>query len=166
MKILTDANKSYPLNQIPDAAADIRYCVLDYSDPLQADFFFLPLLYLESFPMACADMRVGSYSIQMPLDWHVVVGDIHSGALETISIIDLNDKDFDVFAFNPIKGYMPQFLKFELVNVYSEVKWFFPKLKNNHFLAVPLHDGPEPLCVFFIKDPTKHSEQIDIRNLF
>ena len=166
MKVLTEHNKSFDLNQVPDAADDLRYCVLDYSDPKEADFYFYPMIFLESFSSACADMRIGPYNIQMPLDWHLIIGDMHTGELETMSIIDLNDKDFDAFIFNPIQGYMPRFLRFELVNVYSDVRWFFPKLKNNHFLAIPLHDGPEPPCAFFIKDLTKNSEQVDIRNLF
>ena len=164
MKILTNYNKSYHLNQIPDIADDIRYAVLDYSEPKNADFYFMPLIYLESFPSPCADIRIGGHNIQMPLDWSIIVGDIHRGDLETMNLIDLIDKDFEIFAFNPIKGYMPYFLKFELINIYSEVKWYSPKLKNNHFLAVPLTDGIEPLCVYFIKDVTKLCEQLDIRN--
>jgi hypothetical protein len=102
----------------------------------------------------------------MPLDWSVIIGDINSGDLEVMPIIYLNDKDFDVFVYNPISGYMPKYLKFETVNIWPDVKWYFPKLKNGHLLAVPLSDGPKPLCAYFIKDLGKIPESLDIRKIF
>jgi hypothetical protein len=101
----------------------------------------------------------------MPLDWSVVVGDKHGGDLEVMRLIDLNDKDFDVFAFNPINGFMPSFLRLEIVNVFADVRWCFPKLKNLHFLAVPLSNGTQPLCAYFIKEVSKNADILDIRDL-
>ena len=34
MKILTVENKTYDINCVPDEIDDIRYCVLDASDPV------------------------------------------------------------------------------------------------------------------------------------
>lgn len=166
MKILTENNTSYDINQIPEASNDLRYCVLDYSDTNNVDYFFLPLVFLESFNSPCVDLRIGRYNIQMPLDWSVIVGDVNSGDLEIMPLIYLNDKDFDVFAFNPISGYMPSFIKLEISNLWPDVKWYFPKLKNGNLLAIPLSGGDAPLCAFFVKDANKLPEQIDIRKLF
>jgi hypothetical protein len=102
----------------------------------------------------------------MPLDWSVIIGDVNSGDLEVMPLIYLNDKDFDVYTFNPISGYMPSFLKLEIVNIWPDVKWYFPKLKNGNLLSVPLSGGHAPLCSFFVKDTNKLPEQIDIRKLF
>ena len=41
------------------------------------------------------------------------------------------------------------------------MKWYFPKLKNGHMLAVPLEDGPNPKCAYFVKDISRQSEMID-----
>lgn len=166
MKILTNENQAYSLNQIPDVIGDVRYCVLDYSDQANVDYYFMPLIFLESFNSPCVDIKIGPYNIQMPLDWSVVIGDINLGELEVMPLIYLNDKDFDVFAFNPISGYMPRYLKFEILNIWPDVKWYFPKLKNGHLLSVPLTDGAEPLCALFIKDIGKIPESLDIRKIF
>jgi hypothetical protein len=166
MKILTNNNTTYNLNQVPDPDQDLRFGVLDYSNQNDVDYFFLPLVFLESFNSPCVDLKIGNYNIQMPLDWSVVIGDINSGELEIMPLIYLNDKDFDVFALNPISGYLPSFLKLEIINIWPDVKWYFPKLKNSHLLAVPLSDGPEPLCAFFVKEMAKLPEQLDIRKLF
>ena len=112
------------------------------------------------------DIKIGNTNIQMPLDWSVIIGDINSGDLEIMPLVYLNDKDFDVFTYNPINGYMPKFSKFQVINIWPDVKWYFPKLKNGNFLAVPLEDTESPLCAFFIKDAGKVPESIDIRKLF
>lgn len=166
MRILTNEDAVYNLNSAPDVVDDIRYCVLDYSDQNNVDYYFVPLIFLESFNSPCVDLRIGNFNIQMPLDWSVIIGDINSGDLEVMPIIYLNDKDFDVFVYNPISGYMPKYLKFETVNIWPDVKWYFPKLKNGHLLAVPLSDGPKPLCAYFIKDLGKIPESLDIRKIF
>jgi len=80
-------------------------------------------------------------------------------------LIYLNDKDFDVFCYNPINGYMPNFLKLEIINIWPDVKWYFPKLKNGHMLAVPLSDARGPYCAYFLKDIGKIPESLDIRKL-
>lgn len=138
---------------------------MDYSDNQNVDYYWPPLVFLDIFSSPCADIRVGPYNIQMPLDWSVVVGDKHGGDLEVMRLIDLNDKDFEVFAFNPINGFMPSFLKFEIVNVFADVRWCFPKLKNGHFLAVPLENKVKPLCAYFIKEVSKNADILDIRDL-
>ena len=44
-----DTNRSYDLNEIPDEVEDLRFCVLDNSDPKTPDYFYIPLIFLESF---------------------------------------------------------------------------------------------------------------------
>jgi len=102
----------------------------------------------------------------MPLDWSVIIGDMHLGDLEVMPLVYLMDKDFDVFCFNPIKGYMPSFLRLEIINTWPDVKWYFPKLKNGHLLAVPLTEGENPLCAFFVKEIGKIPDNLDIRKIF
>jgi hypothetical protein len=47
------------------------------------------------------------------------------------------------------------------VDIYQDIKWYFPKLKPGQMLAVPLTSGPEPLCAYFIKEVSRQSEVID-----
>ena len=81
MQILTLENTTYLLNKVPDEVdEDMRFSVLDNSDPKNPDFFFVPLIYLESFssPSAVLEILPGNTQgdvggkIQMPLDWHFV----------------------------------------------------------------------------------------------
>jgi hypothetical protein len=165
VRIITNDNLSYNLNQIPDDVGDVRFGVLDYSDQSNVDYYFVPLIFLESFNSPCVDLRIGNFSLQMPLDWSVIIGDKDSGEMEIMPQIYLNDKDFDVFCYNPINGYMPNFLKLEIINIWPDVKWYFPKLKNGHMLAVPLSDKQGPYCAYFLKDIGKIPESLDIRKL-
>lgn len=165
MKILTVENQSFSMNNLPDEVDDIRYCVLDYTDHNNVDYIFVPLLFLESFNKSAVDLRIGKYRLQMPSDWSVIIGDKHRGDLEVLSLKQLNDRQFDVFAMNPISGYMPEFLDIEIQNVFPDVKWYFPKLKYGHILAIPLEDGPEPICAYFLKDTNKIPDSLDIAQM-
>ena len=42
MKILTVENKTYELDDIPDTIDDLRYSILDYSNPGHIDYYFIP----------------------------------------------------------------------------------------------------------------------------
>ena len=45
MQILTVDNECFVLNKIPDQVdEDLRFSVLDNSDPNDPDFFFMPLI--------------------------------------------------------------------------------------------------------------------------
>ena len=50
MQILTLDNRSYTLEKIPEWVDEkLRFAVLDNSDPANPDFFYIPLIFLESF---------------------------------------------------------------------------------------------------------------------
>jgi hypothetical protein len=175
IRILTADNTTYSMNDVPDQVDGLRYCVLDYSNQDEVDYYFLPLAYLESFSSPAADLQIGPYRVQMPLDWSIVIGEKDHGEIEIINLMSLCDRGFDAFAFNPIDGYMPDFLPVEIVNVYPDVKWFFPKLKFGHLLTVPLRNQLEvpsrkdgtrgSLCSFFVREAGKIPEALDIRKL-
>jgi len=150
-------------NQVDD---DLRYCVLDYSNQADVDFHFIPLIFLDQFPRPAADLKIGPYRIQMPLDWSIVIADKHLGNMEIIELKHLNDRDFEVFVLNPINGYVPQFLEITIENVFPDVTWNIPKLKRGHILAVPLHDGHAAPCAFFVKDTNKLPDGLDISKVF
>ena len=52
MQILTVENQSYELDFVPEEIEDVRYGVLDYSNKNDADYFFVPLVFLEIFLFA------------------------------------------------------------------------------------------------------------------
>ena len=167
MRIFTLENQSYDLNKMPDELDDdIRFSVLDNSDPKDPDFYFMPLIFLESFSPPAMVLEIGGHEITMPLDWCVAVGDpMADNDLEVLPLTSLNDRGFQAFCFNPLSGNKFDFASIKITNFYNDVKWFFPKTKNGQLLSVPITTGPKPLCAFFIKEISRQSEIIEYGNL-
>jgi len=167
MKILTLENKPYDLNNLPkEINEDIRYSVLDNSDPKEPDYFFMPLIYLESFSAPAVVLQVGKHQVQMPLEWSMLIGSSEGGDLEVLPLTSLNDRGFEAFQFNPLTSFRPDFVNVDVVNVYQDVKWYFPKLKAGQLLTTPLGDADNPQCVFFVKEVSRSSETLDYSLLF
>lgn len=167
MQILTLDNTAYLLNKIPDKIdEDMRFAVLDNSDSNNPDFFFVPLIYLESFSSPSAVLEIDNKKIQMPLDWHILLGDPECGDLEILPLISLNDRNFHAFCFNPISDSMPTYKDVKITNIYNEVEWYFPRIRSNQLLTVPLSTDSVPDCVYFIKDINRNNDMVDLNSLF
>lgn len=165
MKILTPDNTCVDLNSILSSADGIQYGVLDYSDPKDVDYYFLPLFFLDNYPRPAADLQLGQYRIQVPLDWSIVIVEKNSGQVEVLEIKNINDREFDAWGFNPINGFSPSFLPINVLNIYPDVNWYVPKLKNGHILVVPLEDKDSPMCALFVRDANKLPDQLDITSM-
>jgi hypothetical protein len=168
MNILTLDNKSFSLNNLPEQIEeDIRFSVLDNSDPKNPDFFFMPLIFLESFSSPAIVLEIAGQEVSMPLDWHLAVGDSSSGNdLEILPLTSINDRGFEAFVFNPLTSFKPDFAELKVINFYNDVKWHVPKTKNGQLLSVPITEGKDPFCAFFIKDISRQIETIDYGELF
>ena len=168
MKILTLENQSLDLNTLPDQIEeDIRFSVLDNSDPANPDFFFIPLIFLESFSSPSVVLDVGGYELQMPIDWNIAVGCSDSGNdIEVLPLTSIGDRGFEAFLFNPHTSFKPDFTPVKVINYYNDVKWYFPKVRNAQLLSIPVEEKNEPMCAFFIKDITRQTEVIKYGELF
>ena len=166
MLILTEENKSYNLDCIPDEVEDVRYCVLDCSDTSNIDYYWLPLIFLESFNAPAVVLDIGPYKVQMPLDWSILVCDDQYSDLEVMPLTSLNDRGFYTITFNPLRHMVPVPYEITISNIYQDVKWYFPKLKNGNVLTMPLHQGNEPKCGLFVKEGNKVPDPIDMALLF
>jgi hypothetical protein len=167
MRILTLENKCFMLNNLPDELEDdVRFSVLDNSDPKDPDFFFIPLIFLESFSSPAIVMEINGKEIMMPIDWHIAVGDSYSGNdLEVLPLTSINDRGFEAFLYNPLSSFKYDFGDIKITNFYNDVKWYFPKMKNGQLLSVPITEGDNPLCAYFVKDISRQSETIDYSRL-
>jgi hypothetical protein len=162
MQILTVENQGVAINSLQEEIDDdMRFSVLDNSDVTNPDFYFVPLVFLESFSSPTAVLQIGENKIHMPLDWSVAVGDDQAGDVEVLPITSLNSRDFKAFQFNPLSSYTAEWPNIDIVNVYSEVKWYFPKTKPGQLLCTPLTNKDNPSCVYFIKEISKQCEIID-----
>ena len=165
MKILTNENKPFSLNDLPEVIDDIRYCVLDCTDPDHMDFFFIPLIFLESFSAPAIVMNIGGNEVTMPIDWNILAGDPDQRMLEILPLTNLNDRGFQTPVFNPLTGYMVDYKEVQITNIFQEIKWYFPKLKHGHILSMPLTDKPNSPCAYFVKDTNQIPDIIDVGNL-
>ena len=161
MRILTLDNTSFEMNEIPDEIEDLRFCVLDNSDPKDPDYYYIPLIFLESFNAPALVLRIGDHRIKMPVDWQVLIGEPDLGDLEVLPLTSINDRGFKVFEFNPLSSFRPSFHSIEIIDIYSEVAWYAPKLKNGQMLCVPIDDSATPDCVYFVKDVSRNCEIVD-----
>lgn len=161
MRILTLDNAPYDLDTLPEEVDDMRFAILDNSDPANPDYHYIPLIFLESFTSPALVLRVGEYEIKMPVDWQVLIGEPDLGDLEMLPLTSINDRGFKVFQFNPLTSFRPSFLDIEIVDVYHELTWYAPKLKNGQMLAVPIQEGEDPACVYFVKDISRNCEVVD-----
>ena len=167
MQILTLDNITFSLNDLPDEVDDTtRFAVLDNSNPQDPDFFFVPLIFLESFNAPAMVLKIGDDEVTMPLDWCIAVGDSSSATnIEILPLTSLNDRGFDAFIFNPLSSFRLEFKPVEIVNFYNDVKWYFPKMKTGQLLATPLQYKHQPECAYFVKEVSRQSELIHLDKL-
>jgi hypothetical protein len=166
MNILQLDNIKYDLSTLPEEIEDLRFAILDNSNPNAVDYFYIPLIFLESFNSPALVLRIGDKTIKMPLDWQILIGEPDLGDLETLPLTSINDRGFKAFEFNPINGFRPSFLDIEILDVYHDVTWYAPRLKNGQFLCVPIDDTQSPRCVYFVKEISKNCEMVDFGQVF
>ena len=167
IQILTLDNRAFDLNNLPEEVDDnMRFAVLDNSNPQDPDFLFMPLIFLESFNSPAMVLKIGDEEVTMPLDWSIAVGDSQSSCdIEILPLTSLNDRGFDALCFNPLSSFKLDFKPVEIVNFYNDVKWYFPKMKNGQLLAVPTSDGDKPSCCYFVKEISRQQEIIQLDKL-
>lgn len=166
MRILTLENKFYNLETLPEEIDDLRFAILDNSTPTNVDYYYIPLIFLESFNSPALVLKIGDRTIKMPVDWQVLIGDQECGDLETLPLSSLNDRGFNVFEFNPLSAFSPSFLPIEIVDIYPDVTWYAPRLRNGQFLCVPIDNSPKPRCVYFVKEISRNCEIVDYSQAF
>ena len=166
MNILTLDNELYNLENLPEEIDDLRFAILDNSNPANVDYHYIPLIFLESFSAPALVLRIGNTTVKMPDDWQILIGEQDHGDLETLPLTSINDRGFNAFEFNPLSSFSPSFLPIEIVDIYHDVTWYAPRLKNGQFLCVPIEEGTKPRCVYFVKEISRNCEVVDYSQAF
>jgi hypothetical protein len=166
MNILLLENTQYNLENLPEEVDDFRFAILDNSNPHNVDYHFIPLIFLESFSSPALVLKIGDSVIKMPVDWQIVIGEKEHGDLEALPLTSLNDRGFSAFEFNPLSSFLPSFLPIEILDIYHDVTWYSPRLKNGQYLCVPIEEGERPRCVYFVKEVSRSCEIIDYSQAF
>ena len=111
-------------------------------------------------------MKIGEHEVKMPLDWSLLVGDSECGSdPEILPLTSINERGFEAFVMNPLKGYKFEFSSIEILNIYQDVRWYFPKMRNGQLLTIPLHTEYNPPCAFFVKEISRQSEVVELAAL-
>lgn len=166
MKILTLEDHAYNLETLPDEIDDLRFAILDNSNPNAVDYHYIPLIFLESFNSPALVLRIDDTVIKMPLDWQILIGEPDLGDLETVPLTSINDRGFKAFQFNPLSGFKPSFLDIEIIDIYSDVTWYAPRLRNGQFLCIPIDTEHKPRCIYFVKEISRNCEVVDFGQAF
>jgi len=166
MRILTLETTVFELDQLPEEIDDMNFGIFDNSDPGDPDYHFIPLVFLESFNSPALVLRIGEHRIKMPIDWQILIGEEDVGDLEMLPLTSINDRGFKAFEYNPLSSFSPTYHDIEIVDVYQDVSWYAPKLKNGQMLCVPINDSDKPLCVYFVKDISRNCELVDYNKAF
>jgi hypothetical protein len=161
MRILNEENTPVDIDHLPESV-DLRFCVLDNSDSKNPDFFFVPLIFLESFTDPVFVLKVGKYKINVPYNWKILIGDREVGDLEMLALTKLNDRGFDAFVFNPLSSYKPGFESVDIIDVFQDATWFFPKLRPGQILCLPLGTEKGSPCIYLVREISKSSEVVDL----
>ena len=75
----------------------------------------------------------------------------------------LNNRGFLTATLNPLgRKKLIECEEVKITNIYQDVKWYFPKLKNGHMLVASLENKPNPKCAFFVKEANKILNEIDV----
>lgn len=165
MNILLPENRTFNTAQIPNAPSELYYCVFDYSNLDDTDYQFLPMVFVEDFAKASAELKIGDDIVQVPLSWSILIGEQAQGDMELMPIMQFHGRDFEAFAFNPINGFMAEYRPIEIINIYQEVRWCVPSMKPEHLLAVPTAMKKTPTCVFFSDSKSKFPDELDVRHM-
>lgn len=165
MRILTLDNETFIMTELPDEIDDLRFCILDNSNPADPDYFFIPLIFLETFNAPALVLSIEGNIVKMPIvenrPWSIIIGDNEVGELEAVSVTSINDRGLKAFAYNPLSDFRSAFKEIEVVDIYQEIKWYFPRLKPGQLIATPLTDEPKSQCVFIGKEISRQSEIIN-----
>lgn len=166
MKILTLDNQHYNLENLPQEIDDLRFAILDNSNPQSVDYHYIPLIFLESFNGPALVLRVGDRTVKLPHGWQILIGEPEFGDLETVPLTSINDRGFKAFEFNPLSGFRPTFQDIEVIDIYHDVTWYSPRLKNGQFLCIPIDDGDKPRCIYVVNEVSRNCEIVDFGQAF
>jgi len=155
MMLLTPENKTVEIN---NGIAPRHYAVLDASIKKDVDFRFPELLTVEIVSSYGIRAKVGDYEIELPATWSILCSD--GEKLFTIPIYTFRARTFDALVFNPITGTMFDFWPCRMGNVVPIKTWASPEHEDKKYLALPLHSGENPPCIY-----ARYSKREDVINI-
>ncbi|VVC05609.1 Uncharacterised protein [uncultured archaeon] len=163
MFILDENNTPKDLNLIPNQT-EMNFWIFDNTAGAK-DYFCIPLIMIESFYAPTIKLKLTSefaseFFINVPSDFQILIGEPTYGDLEINPITSLSGRGFKAFSLNPEKGFRPEYLNIEVVDILPSIRWFMPKTKVGQLICIPLSKNQDPECIFLVRDMPKNIEII------
>ena len=181
MRILTPENLAFDVSQITHKSKQ-KYCILDLSDSADIDYKFASALLFSEYEYPATELKIGPYTLEVPMNWRILTGDKIFGELEIVDIDELINFEYQAFVFNPLRSYKPKFMPISVSNSYTSMtNWYVPKLQKKHVMGVPLgierewptaanpltrEQEPFPECVWLIDDIDRMNAEIALSDVF
>lgn len=139
MEVLVSSNKSFNLNQPSNSLLDEKFCVFDYSDKDDKDFYFKRVSKYFSYRNAVAELKIGNYYLDLPLNWKVLVTNTYDYMCNLVSIEDLLHYPHKTAIFNPYYYCVPKIVNISINNInFKPIEHFVPYLSKKNVLVLPL----------------------------
>jgi len=163
MIYVLDENKNpIKLKEAPYQGGNLYFTLLDFTDINDVDIVCFPLNVYEIFTTSVAEIRIGNLGfVYVPLDYHVPVGDRFHGDLELLDILSIIDKEIETLVIKPIDGYHIRWETIDVINIYEDVSYIFPVVRNTHLVACPIENVHNPYCIFVGNRTVKQNVILD-----
>jgi hypothetical protein len=167
MLILTEHNSPLETDGIADSTG-VHFCVLDFSKQKNPDYYFEPMIYVETFATHITVLSVGPFQVTLPFSWCILVGELGK-PVEYVSIEDILSRDLSAFCINPISGFSPIYLPIRLEEPRRNVSLSMPPVKQHQLLVLPIgyernSEGERkegPLCIMASDRKAKIIDSMD-----
>ena len=77
------------MNTVGDHVPNEMYCALDLSSIANSDFYFHDIMSTVNFSAMAAELQIGEFQTQVPMNWQILLGDEDTGMMEMATIEDL-----------------------------------------------------------------------------
>ena len=150
------------MNTVGDHIPNEMYCALDLSSIANSDYYFHDIMSTVNFSAMAAELQIGEFQTQVPMNWQILLGDEDTGMMEMATIEDLLSLKLPhAYVFNPISSMYPRFLPVKVNNIFTiNIRWQMPMMNKQNLLAIPLSFTEKPLCAFFADETDRINDLI------
>jgi hypothetical protein len=146
MLILNNENNVLDTDKISESC---HYSVLRFKDIKNPDFYFEELNHVEEFTSHTIKIEIDGQPVFVPFHWSILCSDLEY--IQTIPLYEFSGRQFQAFCMNPIDGFLPHYPTIRIIEIFQNITWSCPPMKDKDMLVVPIGDNPQggekgPLC--------------------
>jgi hypothetical protein len=166
MLILDENNNPIETDRLGDKT-DVYYCTLDLKKPKNPDYKWQPLVFLDTYTAAGAVISVGNTEVTLPYHWSLIT--VCQDQAELIPIKKISGRGITAFGFNPLDGFMPEWLPIRITDTPENSSWSSPIFEKTEMLVIPIEtdNGDRgPRCIIAGEPRTRMPDSLDLALLW